>query len=399
MATDRTFLTPDANAWCRDMPASSAVRCGDLLFVAGQVGADARLRPQAKGDLRRQARNAFARIAEILAEAGGSMDDVLDVMAFVKDPRDMDAVLAVGAEHFKADFPAWTVLGMVGSYRPELLVSIRVIAHLGPGPKTCVTPHMLSWMNGLPMSAAAGKGKYLFTSGLVAADRRGRAVSPGDHFAQARYVYDRLKEVMAAAESSIDDIVDMIAFNHDVRGMDAAVDTWCNEVVPDLAVDQATSYTSIAMTGLWRMGMVGAYRAIADRSAGPRIAHNLPSIHWNGQRITGAARKTGGRLIGISGQVASDGNRNIIGPGDPAAQASYCFSQIQGLLEKHGAGLEHVVEITSFHKDVRAWEVVMDVARDLFPAGRGPAWTPVGCTGLYLEGYQHEIHALAMLPE
>lgn len=399
MPDDRSFITPDSNAWCRGMPASSAVRCGDLLFIAGQVSADPKLRVQARGDVRRQARNAFARIGEILAAAGGSMDDVLEVIAFVKDPRDMDTVVAVGGEHFTADFPAWTLAGMTGSYHPELLVSIRAIAHLGRGPKTCVTPHMLSWMNGLPMSAAAGRGDYLFTSGLVAADRRGLPVSPGDHFAQARYVYDRLKEVMAAAGSSLDDIVDIIAFNHDARGMDAAVDTWTKEIVHDVPVEQCPAYTAIGMTGLWRMGLVGAYRFVADRSAGPRIAVNLPSIHWYGDRNSGATRKTGGRLVGIAGEVASDGNRNIVARGDVASQARYCFGQIQGVLERLGAGLEHVVEITSFHKDVRAWEAVMEVGRDLFPEGRGPAWTPIGCTGLYLEGYQHEIHALAMLPE
>ena len=70
----------------------------------------------------------------------------------------------------------------------------------------------------------------------------------------------------------------------------------------------------------------------------------------------------------------------------------------EALLEKHGAGLEHLVEVTSFHKDVRDWETVMAAAADIFPPGAGPAWTPVGCTGLYLEGYQHEIYALAMLP-
>ncbi len=398
MTTDRQFFTPDANAWCRGLPASSAVRCGELLFIAGQVAADAKLRPQARGDVRRQARAAFDRIAEILEMAGGGMDDVLEVIAFVADPRDMDAVLAVGAERFAGEYPVWTLAGMTGTWQPGLLVSIRAIAHLGGGAKTCVTPHTLSWMDGLPMSAAAGRGDYLFTSGLVAADRTGRAVCAGDHFAQARYVYDRLKEVMAAAGSSLDDIVDIIAFNHDARGMDAAVDTWCNEVLFDLPVEQGPAYTAIAMTGLMRIGMVGAYRFVADRSAGPRIATNLPSIHWNGQRNSGATRKAGGRLIGIAGEVASDGNRNIIGRGDPAAQAHYCFSQIQGVLERHGAGLEHVVEITSFHKDIRAWEAVMEAASGLFAEGRGPAWTPIGCTGLYLEGYQHEIHALAMLP-
>ena len=135
--------------------------------------------------------------------------------------------------------------------------------------------------------------------------------------------------------------------------MDDAVNCWCNEVVNGLPINRVTSYTAIAMTGFHKLGMVGAYRAIADFSPGPRIATNLPSVHWHKERIAGAAKKKGGRLIGISGQVASDGDRNIVARGDPAAQARYCFSQIRGVLEKHGASLEDVVEITSFHKDPR----------------------------------------------
>ena len=67
------------------------------------------------------------------------------------------------------------------------------------------------------------------------------------------------------------------------------------------------------------------------------------------------------------------------------------------MLEKHGAGLDDIVEIVSFHKDPRAWETVMGVGHELFQPGRGPAWTPVGCTGLYLEGYLHEIYAIAVV--
>ena len=89
------------------------------------------------------------------------------------------------------------------------------------------------------------------------------------------------------------------------------------------------------MTGLHRMGQVGCYRAIADFSAGPRVVHNLSSIHWQDQRISGASRKMNGRLIGISGQVASDGQQNIIARGDVASQAHYCFGQIRGVLEMH----------------------------------------------------------------
>ena len=55
------------------------------------------------------------------------------------------------------------------------------------------------------------------------------------------------------------------------------------------------------------------------------------------------------------------------------------------------------VEITSFHKDPRAWRQVMQIGEEIWGKGKGPAWTPIGCTGLYLEGYQHEIYALAMV--
>lgn len=37
----------------------------------------------------------------------------------------------------------------------------------------------------------------------------------------------------------------------------------------------------------------------------------------------------------------------------------------------------------------------MDVGRRYF-SEQGPAWTPVGLTGLYREGYLHEIYALAV---
>lgn len=393
----KDYLTPKSHSWARKLPMSAAVRAGDLLFISGQVSADAGLKPGNIGNVKAQARAAFANIKALLREAGGSMADIVDIMSFHTDVRQMDEVFDVGRQVFKNDFPAWTALGMHGTYDPEFLVSIRAIAHLGAGKKKCVTPKSMAWMNKLPMSAACIKGDYLFTSGIVSADAAGNVISPGDHYAQARVCYDRLRDTLKAGGAGLDDVVDMICFNQDARGMDDAVNCWCNEVVDGLPINRVTSYTAIAMTGFHKLGMVGAYRAIADFSPGPRIATNLPSVHWHKERIAGAAKKKGGRLIGISGQVASDGDRNIVARGDPAAQARYCFSQIRGVLEKHGASLEDGVEITSFHKDPRAWRQVMQVGEEIWRKGRGPAWTPVGCTGLYMEGYQHEIYALAMV--
>ena len=150
-------------------------------------------------------------------------------------------------------------------------------------------------MKKFPVSVALAKGTYLFTSGIVAADTKGNVVSPGDHYAQARFCYDLLRDTLKSGGTSINDIVDMICFNQDARGMDDSVNAWCNEVVEGMPVKEATSYTAIAMTGLYKLGMVGAYRAIADFSPGPRIATNLPRVHWHKERIAGADRKKEGR--------------------------------------------------------------------------------------------------------
>ncbi|MGD9535837.1 MAG: Rid family hydrolase [Alphaproteobacteria bacterium] len=397
-SSDRSFITPKGYKWLDGRAASAAVRCGNLLFVSGQTATDGDLAPEALGDVKAQARIAFAKLRAVIEGAGGTMDDILDIMSFHTDPRDIDAVLEVARDWLpEGRYPAWTAFGSTGLQRPGILVSIRAIAHLGQGEKRCVTPASMKWLGALPVSAGCRKGSYMFVSGILSSDASGKVVNAGDHEAQARNAYARLKEVMEAGGSSLDDIIDMIAFNQDARGMDASVDTWCNEAVAGLPIEQATSYTAIATTGLYRLGHVGAYRAIADFSPGPRVAHNLPSVHWHEQRVSGATRKKGGRLLGISGQVASDGKKNIIARGDTAEQARYCFGQIRGVLEKHGASLDDVVEITSFHKDPRAWEIVMEVGKEVFKPGRGPAWTPVGATGLYLEGYLHEIYALAMV--
>lgn len=397
-SSDRSFTTPDTHKWLAGRAGSAMVRCGDLLFVSGQTATDAALNPEARGDVRAQARIAFAKLRALIETAGGSMDDIVDVMSFVKDPRDIGAVLEVGREWLPAGrYPAWTAFGSTGLQHPDILVSIKAIAHLGKAEKRCITPDSMAWLRALPLSAGCRKGDYLFVSGVLSSDASGAVLEPSQHDKQARTAYARLKEIMAAGGGSLDDIVDMIAFNQDARGMDASVDIWCNEITPTLPIDTVTAYTAIATTGLYKLGHVGIYRAIADLSAGPRVATNLPSVHWHTQRISGATKKKNGRLIGIAGQVASDGEKNIIARGDTAAQARYCFGQIKGVLEKHGASLDNVVEITSFHKDPRAWEIVMEVGKEVFKPGRGPAWTPVGCTGLYLEGYLHEIHALAMV--
>lgn len=397
MALEKVCHQSERHRWYDRLPASPAVQVGELLFIGGQVALDGDGRPVAPGDVRAQAKYAFERMRELVQAAGGGMDDVVDIISLHKDAREMDTVFEVAREFFTSDYPAWTAVASTGFQEPELLVSIRAIAHLGAGEKECFTPETIRWVRRFPMSGGCKKGDLLFVSGQMGADADGYITRPGDHGAQAQYAFRRIQEIVEMAGGSMDDVIDLIGFNRDPRGMDAAVDVWLQEVVADVARENAPTVTTIGTPGLYRLGLLGAYRAIADFSPGPRVAHCPPSIWWHALPIAGGAKKEGGRLITIAGEVASDGDGNIITPGNTARQARYALARIQEVLERFGASMENVVEVSSFHKDPRAWPIVMEVAEEFFGTEAGPAWTVAGTTGLYKEGYLHEIYAAAMV--
>jgi len=395
MTTERTFHTPSSLPWFADKPASAVVRAGDLVFVSGQTSLDDTAAAQDPGDVSAQARIAFERIQELVELAGGKISDVVDLMSFHTDLNEIDDVFEVAREFFPSDYPAWSPMGTNGLPVPGLRVSIRAIAQVGAGAKECYVPDTLAWWRDLPISAGCKKGGLIFVAGQVAADAEGHVTVPGDHAAQARFGYNRIREVVEHFGGGFEDVVDVISFHQDARGMIPAGDVQ-REYFQEFERDQVAAWTAIGMTGFYKPGMLSSWRAIADLSGGPRIAKTPESIWWKVDPISGGTRKTGGTLIGLAGQVASDGDGEITTPGDVAGQARYAFNRLKEVLGEFGVGMDSIVEVTSFHKDPRAWETVMEVGRSYF-ANEGPAWTAAGSTGLFKEGYLHEIHALAVV--
>lgn len=394
----RTNLALDRLRWYDDLPASAAVRAGDLLFVAGQLSVGPDLEVLAPGDVRAQTRNALDSIAELVEAAGGSLGDVVDVVSYHADPRDIDTVLDVARDYFGDGFPAWTQAGFLGTYVSGALVSIRAIAHLGAGAKECFTPDSMRWLRSEPISGACRKGGLVFVSGQLATGPDGEVPEPADHMQQARVAYDRIRELVGLAGGTIDDVLDFSSFHHDIRGAEPTLlDLYIPEVVGSENFAGAASTSHIGVTGLRRPGLLGAYRALADLSPGRRVASTPASIWWKElYPIAGAARKEHGSLITIAGQVPSASDGSIVSPGDVHGQARYVLETMREALAAFGAGMENVVEISSFHKDPRSWQTMMEVGREYFGAD-GPAWTPVGVPGLWVEGFLHEVSALAVV--
>ncbi len=77
----------------------------------------------------------------------------------------------------------------------------------------------------------------------------------------------------------------------------------------------------------------------------------------------------------ISGLVAIDSDGHLVGPGDVAAQADQVYANLETVLASQGAGLEHIVKVTTFLRD-DVYPVPLG-GRSRFPDGALPAATAV----------------------
>ena len=109
---------------------SPAVRANGLLFVSGQVGSREDGSPEP--GLEAQVRRAFDNLNAVLAAAGCSFDDVIDVTVFVVDPeKNFEAIWAIVPDYWgQAPFPTLTGVGVTWLYGFQF--EIKVIAKL-PG--------------------------------------------------------------------------------------------------------------------------------------------------------------------------------------------------------------------------------------------------------------------------
>ena len=107
---------------------SQAVRAGNLVFLAGQMPVDAQCNVVAEGDIVGQARQVFENLKTVLAAAGLGFEDLVEIVSYHTDMADLHAVVEVKAEYIKADFPAWTALGVTALAFPGQRLEIKAVA-------------------------------------------------------------------------------------------------------------------------------------------------------------------------------------------------------------------------------------------------------------------------------
>ena len=107
-------------------PYSQGIRAGELVFTAGQVGADPASGTLADG-VAAQADRALRNLAAVLDAAGSSLDRVVKTTIFLVDMADFATVNKVYASHFSTPYPARSTV-TVKALPKDARVEIEAIA-------------------------------------------------------------------------------------------------------------------------------------------------------------------------------------------------------------------------------------------------------------------------------
>lgn len=127
-STNPIFATPDGSTIFKKFGYSPAVRAGDFLYVAGQIGLnpDGLMPANDEG----QIVNAFDRLKIVMEEAGASLDDIVELVSYhVGLQNHLGKFVEIKSRYIREPYPTWTILEIAGLARPGLIIEIKAVAY------------------------------------------------------------------------------------------------------------------------------------------------------------------------------------------------------------------------------------------------------------------------------
>jgi aminoacrylate peracid reductase len=209
-----------------------------------------------------------------------------------------------------------------------------------------------------PYSPAVKAGGLVYVSGTFAQDSSGAIVGKGDVGAQTRRILERMREVLTAAGSSLDQVVaatvflrsqsDFAAMNDGYRGFWTKDPPTRTTVVTDLVLaDALVEMSMIAVP-------TGAERVVVH----PATWIKSPNPYSYAIRS--------GDLLFMAGLVARNGRDNSFVDGDVAAQTKVVLDNATELLKAAGMGPEHVVSSKVYLTDLASFQQMNTAYRGFF---------------------------------
>ena len=109
---------------------SQAVRCGNTVYLSGQIPLVPETMELVEGDMQVQIRRVFDNLSAVAEAAGGSLADVAKLNVFLPDLGHFAIVNEVMAEYFQPPYPARAAVGVAALPRGSQ-VEMDAVMELG----------------------------------------------------------------------------------------------------------------------------------------------------------------------------------------------------------------------------------------------------------------------------
>jgi enamine deaminase RidA (YjgF/YER057c/UK114 family) len=217
-ALPRTVSAPSGH-WRLAGPFSQGLRCGDMIFVSGQVARGPSGEVRHPGDLARQTTDVMEHVGRILSEHGATFDDVVKINSYYVDGGQLDAWRR-SIDACRAFFPSPgpVVTGIPLRWLPDgLVIKSDVIAMLGEDGRRLARRSLPEQRHASPLvpapfSPALQCGEMIYVSGQVSTDARGTVLDPDALVPQTHAVMAKVRSLLAEFGLSMDEVVKVNAF-------------------------------------------------------------------------------------------------------------------------------------------------------------------------------------------
>jgi 2-iminobutanoate/2-iminopropanoate deaminase len=359
------------------VPYTTAVSAGGLIYLSGTLAEDGSGAIGGLGDVGAQTARTLARMGEVLAAAGSSLEHVVSVTVYLTSAAHFQTMNAAYRPFWPKDPPTRTTV-ITGLVVPDALVEITMIAVAKDRNREVV--HPAGWMKSPnPYSYGIRSGDTFFLSGLVPRSGRDNSPVPGDIAAQTHVIMQNAGELLQAAGMTFDNIVSSRVYLTDASnfpGMNDAYRSYFSAAPPARAT---------VTSGLAGPDFLVEMTFTASAARREAVGSPPPGIPIS------PAIKAGERVY-VSGALGNTPET----AGDVAAQTRETLARIKRTLELAGATPADVVESMVYLKDARSFGPMNQAYREFF--GREfPARTTV-VSPLVVDDGLVEIMVTAILP-
>jgi len=101
-----------------------------IIFLSGQLSRDAEGNMVGAGAMAAQTRQAIRNMATVLESAGGTLEDIVQMVVYTTDMREFKRIVEARMEFFKTKLPTSTIVEVNHLAEPGLLIEIQATAVL-----------------------------------------------------------------------------------------------------------------------------------------------------------------------------------------------------------------------------------------------------------------------------